>query len=228
MPSVCKSHRRFSSSWVRYLSRCCESHPAKFTAANQRGRQYKCFMSLLEIRENYMSNCSCASANAGFQQIDETSFQSLKSFSEQSASKDATTQKAWLLGSQMCPVQGTADGKQGCVTVPFAGIPVKLCWEILELDLIPPSVGVKVKVTVSVAGTQYLSAILLIKCESITNPSSCTITIENDLFTIEALRPSCNWGCLKRCAPPCVTCGTDYWCWAACAASCVIRCCSLW
>lgn len=174
------------------------------------------------------NNCSGSDESTGFRQFDEDAIHSLRSFASQTASRDATTQKLWLLGNQICPVQGTADGKEGCVTLPFAGIPVKLCWEILEVDPIPPSVGVKVKVTVSVAGTQYLSAVLSIRCEQVTNPSSCTISVDNDLFANEALRPSCNWGCLKKCAPRCIDCLTDYWCWARCALSCTVRCCSLW
>lgn len=173
-------------------------------------------------------SCNCASGSArGFQQLDASVLEERRTYAAKNAPADMVTSKIWLLEGQACPAIGTADGRKGCVTVPFMGIPVKICWEILALDVTPIVVNVKVKLTVSVAGAEFYSVVLVFKCDNIANPATCSVTAENDLASVSAFSPSCNWGCLRQCAPQCIACGTDYWCWAACAAGCIIRCCHL-
>jgi hypothetical protein len=44
-----------------------------------------------------------------------------------------------------------------------------------------------------------------------------------------AVTPSlgCDWGCLARKAPSCLSCGTDIWCWIKCAGGAAWDCCSI-
>lgn len=174
-------------------------------------------------------SCQCNSGgNSIISQLDLESLASLKTLASKNASDGYSTQRLWMVGSQPAIATGTTDGRRGCVTVSYLGIPVKLCWEIKEADLIPPEVSVKTRISVSVADVEYFSAILVVKCDNILNPASCNITIEGEHALMAAFSPRCDWSCLRNCAPGCVTCGSDYWCWAGCAGSCILRCCRLW
>lgn len=174
-------------------------------------------------------SCSCGGSDSPslIQQLDLSSLANLQTLAARDAADGQNTQRLWMIGSQPTIASGTADGKKGCVTIPHLGVPVKLCWEIKEIDPIPPEVSIKIRVAISVAGIEYYSAILVLKCDNIANPSTCTVSVEGDNALDAALRPRCNWGCLRQCAPGCISCGTDYWCWAACAGSCILRCCSI-
>ncbi|KAA0141566.1 hypothetical protein FYZ48_04095 [Gimesia chilikensis] len=171
--------------------------------------------------------CNSGTENTFITQLDLDSLNNLKSVAQEKTPTDFSTQKLWIVGSQPVIATGTADGKRGCVTLPYLGIPVKLCWEIKEFDPIPPEVSVKTRITVSVKDVEYFSAILVVKCENITNLSTCEVSLENDYALEAAFKPKCNWSCLRKCAPGCITCGSDYWCWAGCAGSCILKCCSL-
>lgn len=174
-------------------------------------------------------SCNCSESNSDIMinQLDLDGLSNMRALAAEGIAEGMTTQRLWLIGAQPSIATGTADGKKGCVTVPYLGIPVKLCWDIKEFDPIPPTVSVKVRITISVRDVEYFSAIIVFKCDDVANPSTCSVSIEGDHALVAALRPSCNWGCLGRCAPGCIGCGTNYWCWAGCAASCVLRCCRL-
>ncbi|QDV71914.1 hypothetical protein K2D_00330 [Planctomycetes bacterium K2D] len=174
-------------------------------------------------------SCGCNSRGSApaIVQLSLDSLASLKSQAAESAPEGYTTQRLWMIGSRPVLATGTADGKKGCVTIPQLGVPIKLCWEIKDADLIPPEVSVRIRVTISVANTEYFSALLVFKCDNLLNPSSCTVSIEGEHSLLEAFGPSCDWSCLRDCAPGCLSCGTNYWCWAGCAGACIFRCCSL-
>lgn len=177
--------------------------------------------------------CGCGGSSGGgatgFTQINLAALDGLRQLNTVGlVEADRAAERIWMLDGQLCVANGTADGKKGCVTVPFLGVPVKLCWDLQEVIITPPGLSVKAKFTVSVSGTQFYSVVLHFKCADIANPGGCTVTTENDLAFNAALAPRCNWGCLRSCAPACITCGSDYWCWAACAGGCIIRCCRIW
>ncbi|MCA9103591.1 MAG: hypothetical protein KDA63_20705 [Planctomycetales bacterium] len=173
--------------------------------------------------------CECGSQCGGsvIQQLDLETLSSLKAFASESAPRGCETQRVWMIGEQPTIANGAADGKRGCVTIPYLGIPIKLCWEIKEADLIPPEVSVRTRITIAVAEVEYLSATMVVKCNDIAQPSTCSMSVEDDHVLKSILKPSCNWGCLAKCAPGCISCGTDYWCWAGCAATCALKCCKL-
>ncbi|QDU60128.1 hypothetical protein Pan216_09650 [Planctomycetes bacterium Pan216] len=172
-------------------------------------------------------SCGCGheSSDPMIHQFDLAALTSLQASAAAEMTQEFSTQQIWLIEGQPTVATGTADGKKGCVTVPIFGIPLKLCWEIREVDPFPPEVSIRVRFSVSHNGSEYFSVILLMKCEDVLNPSTCSVTVESENVLMEAYRPSCNWSCLRRCAPGCIRCGTNYWCWAACAGACVLRCC---
>ena len=174
-------------------------------------------------------SCGCGNSETGLdiQQLDLESLTAIRAVASASATEGQETQRLWMIGGQPSIATGTADGKKGCVTIPYLGIPIKFCWEIKDADLIPPEVSIRIRVTISVSDVEFFSAILVFHCDNILSPSTCSVAIEGEHALVPALAPRCNWGCLRNCAPGCISCGTNYWCWAGCAASCVFRCCRL-
>lgn len=134
-----------------------------------------------------------------------------------------TEQKLFLFGDTLGVAAGTADGRSGCVTLPKSGIPVKMCWQITG-DLIPPKVDVTVELSFSVGSVVYYQIKYRIQCDSIYKPSECSFDVINEKTGIDGTK-GCSKSCLKKCAPQCIYCGSDWWCWAACTASCVAKCC---
>lgn len=91
--------------------------------------------------------------------------------------------------------------------------------ESFQLD--PLEVRVRIEVAF-LDQNPTLGGVFEFKCTSL-DPRSCTAT-----FTPSAgetgIAPLFDWECLKRCAPQCVACGTNYWCWLSCAARCIAQC----
>lgn len=135
------------------------------------------------------------------------------------------THKFFLVDSKMAVAAGTQGGERGCATIPLAGIPVRMCWNI-QGTISLPIADVTIALTFSLGNVVYYSVTYRVKCSNLPDLSSCeaelvTETVNSGAFAIKG----CNWRCLRRCAPGCISCGTNYWCWAGCAASCVLRCC---
>jgi hypothetical protein len=174
-----------------------------------------------------IGGCECGGSDGKeFSQFEVETLNSYRSAAAAAAGDEFQATRLWARGGRVHVARGTDDGKKGCVTIPVLGVPLDLCWEFNELTVNPPAVTVRVKLTISVSGVQYYTALLSINCSEVTNPESCSFTIENELASNNLLTPDCNRRCLQRCAPRCVTCAADYWCWAACSVVCVSRCCS--
>ncbi len=135
-------------------------------------------------------------------------------------------EKTFVIGNRVLPAAGSADGQEGCVTIPVFGVPIKLCWEFQDLTVNIPAVSLSMQLTAYVDQTQYLSAELTIRCDDIGNPAGCQIEVTRPGPDRGWLDPSCDWECLRRCSPGCLGCRTNYWCWAGCAVACVADCCS--
>lgn len=72
-------------------------------------------------------------------------------------------------------------------------------------------------------GTFRFSARVTIECNDITRPAGCSVDL--DLTgTDEAIKPLIDWDCIKRCAPQCISCGSDWSCWLGCAGGCILQC----
>ncbi len=87
----------------------------------------------------------------------------------------------------------------------------------------PTPLEVRVRVEVAFLGQNpTLNGVFEFKCASL-DPRSCTaiFTPTRGETGVAALF---DWECLKRCAPQCISCGTNYWCWLSCAARCVAQC----
>lgn len=134
-----------------------------------------------------------------------------------------TEQKLFLFDRMVTVAAGNADGSSGCVTLPRGGIPVKMCWEITgNINL--PAVDVQIHLTFSVGSNVYYDVTYRVQCTNVVDVSTCNVSLVTEQVGINGIR-GCSWSCLKNCAPSCISCGTNKWCWAACAASCVVRCC---
>lgn len=72
-------------------------------------------------------------------------------------------------------------------------------------------------------GLFKFEATLTIKCNDITQPMGCEVHLDYGK-TDSQIQPLINWDCIKRCAPQCIYCGSDYQCWLACAGICIIQC----
>lgn len=135
------------------------------------------------------------------------------------------TSKMFLLGRKICAAYGTANGEQGCVSIPMAGIPVKMCWNIDgAIDL--PVADLTIELTFSLGSIIYYQIKYKVLCNNLPDLKSCRLeliseTVNRDVNAVKG----CNWDCLRECAPDCVYCGPNKWCWAACAAHCISKCC---
>jgi hypothetical protein len=176
-------------------------------------------------------SCSCGGQPGGaakpprsysFSQID-----AARQHVRGAAPAEFTHERVWALDNQLITATGTEQGDKGCATIPVLGVPVGICWEFEKLDIHPPGVDVVFKISVSAVGQTWWSALFSISCTNVSSPQDCTVSISDQRATIESFSPSCDWGCMRGCAPACISCGTDYWCWAACAVGCVARCCHL-
>jgi hypothetical protein len=170
--------------------------------------------------------CQSGTGRINFRVIDNEAVDDLRVASKSAfALKGDIAEKTFLIGNQLLPAAGTTDGQMGCVTIPFFGVPIKVCWEFEDFALDFPKVSMAIRLTAGVGDQQYLFTTLHIECENITDPSGCRIRLSGDKSA--RLSPSCDWGCVASCAPGCVGCGTNYWCWAGCAIRCVWQCCGM-
>lgn len=99
----------------------------------------------------------------------------------------------------------------------------KLVWidaEIESIQLSPIKVVVKLAVGFLDNPTPVLDGKLIFECSS-GDLSSCGIRFEPSKGEYGIL---VDWECLKNCAPGCISCGTNKWCWLGCAAQCVAKC----
>jgi hypothetical protein len=166
----------------------------------------------------------CETRHLQFRVIDHKAFEEARSLAQSGVRlRENMVDKTFIIGNRALAAAGTEDGSEGCVTIHFFGIPVRLCWEFQELSISFPGVSAEIKLTASAASIEY-SGIMKIHCPDITQPAGCQITFtpaERGWFD-----PDCDWGCLRNCSPGCISCGSNYWCWAGCAVACVARCCS--
>jgi hypothetical protein len=177
-----------------------------------------------------MKTCSCKSDDFNFSVID---LNTLTTLANEPAIKSAqfTLQRVVQLDDRLAVASGTSEGDSGCLTLPILGIPVKLCWEFKEFNLNLPKVSVKIQFEISVRDSRILSKTVHFECQSIVDPSTCAVSISTDNADrsdnqMDALAlGGCQWKCLAGCAPGCVSCGTNKWCWALCAARCLFKCC---
>ncbi|MCB1447029.1 MAG: hypothetical protein KDJ87_14880 [Rhizobiaceae bacterium] len=72
-------------------------------------------------------------------------------------------------------------------------------------------------------GIFKFEATLSIKCDDIAKPLGCEVDLQFGK-TDSQIQPFINWDCIRRCAPQCLYCGSDYQCWLACAGICIIQC----
>ncbi len=167
----------------------------------------------------------CESGHAQVRVIDNQVANKLRSLAQSGVRlRENMVDKTFIIGSRALSAAGTEDGSEGCVTVPIFGIPIRICWEFEQLSVHFPKVNLAIKLVATVGDTEYLSGVLRINCPDIAQPAQCEITFATaDRGWFD---PDCDWGCFRMCAPGCVTCGTNYWCWAGCAVACVTQCCS--
>jgi hypothetical protein len=132
--------------------------------------------------------------------------------------------KIFLFGGKICPAYGTANGEQGCVSIPMAGIPVKMCWKIDgTIDL--PNSDLTIELSFSLGSIVYYQIKYKVLCNNLPDLKSCKFefiseTVNRDVNAVKGDF----WACLRKCAPNCLDCLTDYYCWAACSAYCVWKC----
>jgi hypothetical protein len=173
------------------------------------------------------SGCSCGGGRAerGFEIVDASTLTGFLA-SASSANASYTAQKVVRVGDRLAVASGTADGMKGCFSFAVFGFPAQACWEILKLNVNVPKVEVEVNFDLSIGGLPAVTRTVTIVCDNVFSPDTCKVTIVPDRQTA-AFRPldACDWSCLVRCAPGCVSCNQDPWCWAACAFKCVIGCC---
>lgn len=135
------------------------------------------------------------------------------------------THKFFLIDNKMAMAAGTPGGEKGCATIPMGGVPIRMCWDI-QGAINFPKADVTIELSFSIGSVVYYTIKYRVKCSNLPDLSSCeteliTENVNSQAYAVRA----CNWSCLRRCAPGCVSCGTNYWCWAGCAASCLLRCC---
>ncbi len=175
--------------------------------------------------------CSCG---------DDSGFSSLLNISKlrQSNSRaqalmagQASEERIVRIGGHLAHATAVDNGQRGCFTIPFLGVPVQLCWEIVHFEVSDQVVDVQIKITVSVAGTEFLSTTVVFHCDGVTKPDTCKVSLQapgpQAAAAASPFSIGCDWGCLGTCAPGCISCGTDYLCWAGCAGSCILKCCHL-
>lgn len=97
--------------------------------------------------------------------------------------------------------------------------------KIIKLDVQYPKVEMvaHIKFEPFDNGPFKFEATLTIRCNDITKPIGCEVILDYDKTPSE-IQPLINWDCIKRCAPQCIYCGSDYQCWLACAGICIIQC----
>lgn len=135
------------------------------------------------------------------------------------------SEQLWSTASGLYPARGTEDGRAGCVEIPFFGVPIEICWEIEKLAIDYPSVELVIKVTVRSQDVIWWEVTFTLACKDVFDPRTCRVETSNEKATYAAFKPGCDWSCLATCAPNCISCGTNYWCWARCALGCILRCC---
>ena len=173
--------------------------------------------------------CSCADDSGGFSSLLSISAVRQHLVKADAAMAAATEERVVRIGGYLAIGSAIENGKRGCFTIPFLGVPVQLCWEIITFEVTDKVINVTIRIAASAAGQQFMTKTLVFHCSNPQNPQSCTVQVEDSdvRAAIEALSIGCDWGCLKKCAPGCIACGTNYWCWAGCAASCALKCCHL-
>src|SRR5690349_18180606 len=98
-----------------------------------------------------------------------------------------------------------------------------MCWSI-QGTVTPPTAEVTIELTFSVNNVEYYKVAYRVRWTNLPDLSSCDAELIGETVSATGLR-GCNWRCLRRCAPECISCGTNRWCCALCAAGCVSRCC---
>lgn len=114
------------------------------------------------------------------------------------------------------------DDSKAVFLIPKLG---KLVWidaEIESVQLSPLRVVVSIAVGFLDNPTPVLKGKIIFECPD-GDLSSCGVTFEADSAR-STIGPLVDWECLKSCAPGCIKCGTNKWCWLACAAHCVSKC----
>lgn len=118
----------------------------------------------------------------------------------------------------------TEDGLTGSILIPVAGVPVRISWVITPSSAPLPAFKASITLQAFVGNVMFKEVTISVDCQDVTQPSTCTSDITEVSRSTTGTR-GCNKTCLKRCAPGCIYCGSDWWCWAACTAVCYARCC---
>jgi len=119
---------------------------------------------------------------------------------------------------------GVDKGRKGCLTSTFFGVPFHIWWDIEEFDVAGPGAKVKIRLVMYVNQIEAFSLVYLLECANISDPSTCRVELNSP---DAKMKWKCDEECLSACEPSCLYCGTDYYCWIICSATCAAKCCKL-
>lgn len=174
--------------------------------------------------------CGCSGEPNGVRnsnfKVDMTSLRELQEASSSGRNRPAPNDKVYLVDLHGKPaVHIQKDDNNHFFIISKVGNIFGLSIKIINFKLDYPKLDMKIEASFSPFddGPFQFNAIIDVHCEDISKPMGCTIKIDESK-TDKKISPLVNWDCLKKCAPQCISCGSDLTCWAACAAGCIFQC----